>query len=235
MIPSAPPRVIPRLDLVVLVACLVAGVWVATYTGDELQTALGLIPPQWNLRFGATNSLKELSGVHVETHRESYAKAFPRSPLATINRIPAVIAGWELCARVRKTGLPFLTIAGLGVGFVAIRPRTKTPGARRLRRGPGQVAAAVYLVLSAAGLIEEFVVRRFDLHTYGFDLDPLPSIWENNTLCVGTAIAAAWGLLLLAGRWKPARGWREMLGLGLGGILLANLLWATVLKHLAQF
>ncbi|WP_143206532.1 hypothetical protein [Singulisphaera sp. GP187] len=131
--------------------------------------------------------------------------------------------------------MPFLTIVGLGVGFVAIRPRPNMPGMRRVRWGPGRIAAAVGFVLSSGGLFQEFVVRRFDLSPYGFNPEPFPSLWENNALCVGTAIAAAWGLLVLAGRWKPTQGWRETLGLGLGSLWLANLLWATVLKHLAQF
>lgn len=234
-------RTVLQLEILVLLLSLVAGTWVATRTEDELQAALGLITPQTSPRIRILNSLKSLK-FHPDRHldspltlRERYAATFPHSPLTMINRIPAVTAGWEFSARVRKTGLPFLAVAGLGVGFVALRPWPEKAGVRRVRWGPGRVAAAVCFVLTGAGLIQEFVVRSFNLGPYGFDPDPLSSIWENNALCVGTAVAAAWTQLVFAGRWKPRRGWREMLGLGLGGLLLANLLWATVLERLAQF
>jgi hypothetical protein len=91
------------------------------------------------------------------------------------------------------------------------------------------------LVISATDLIPEFVGRRFDLMRYGKIHDPLGNVWECNAFNVGIAILAAWALLGLAGRWKPGRGWREWLGLGLGTIWLMHLCWTIVLEHLAQF
>jgi hypothetical protein len=91
-------------------------------------------------------------------------------------------------------------------------------------------------VISAADLITEFVIRRFDLiWRYSKVQDnSLSNAWASNAFNVGTAILAAWALLGLAGRWKSGRGWREWLGLGLGAIWLMYLFWTIVLKQLAQ-
>lgn len=228
-------RAFPLFDALVLLASLAAGVWVALQTEGALETKLGLLPP-WRAKLGLINALKSIADNPSQSRRELYAQAHQNSPLSAINRHPAVIAAWDGCERLRAAGLPFLAVAGPGIGAVAIRrPRRMTVGARPLRWGPGRTAAAISLVFLGAGLAQEFVFRHFDLHTYGFDHVRLTALWENVAHTTGTAIVAAWILLALLGRWKPQREWRETLGLALGALLLANWLWAAVLRPLAQF
>jgi hypothetical protein len=120
------------------------------------------------------------------------------------------------------------------MGIVILRRPGRPPG--RVRWGPGAVAGAIGLVISAADLITEFVIRRFDLiwRYCHIQDNSLSNAWEGNAFNVGMAILAALALLGLAGRWKPRRGGRECLGRGLGAIRLMHLCWTIVLKQLAQ-
>jgi len=225
----------PWVDSLLLLATLVVATWVVTRTVYELESALSLEPKQkvWDDLKGIHDRVPLLAGRRIKTLREQYAEAYPRSPLATMNQIPGVIAAWTICARIRERTPPFLAIASLGIGIVAIR----RPGhpARRARWGPGRVAAAVSLVVSGADLLLEFVLRRFGLMHHGYIHYALSNFWEYNAEYVGMAILGAWSLLVLAGRWKLTRGWSEWLGLGLGVVWFANLFWAIVLQPLAQF
>jgi hypothetical protein len=66
--------------------------------------------------------------------------------------------------------------------------------------------------------------------THGDYHDTLFGAWQEHAPMVGMAIAAAWMTLLLAGRFRLAFGWREWLGLALGAVWLANLLWASAFQ-----
>jgi hypothetical protein len=217
-------------DALVLGATLALATWVASHTVYELESALDLKPKQ---EVFDAESVSRDQG--PKTMREQYAKVYPWSPLAAINRMPGVGAAWTFCARTWERVLPPLTIASLGMGIVILRRAGRPPG--RVRRGPGAVAGAIVLVISAADLITEFVIRRFDLiWRYSKIQDnSLSNAWASNAFNVGTAILAAWALLGLAGRWKSGQGWREWLGLGLGAIWLMYLCWAIMLVLLAQF
>jgi hypothetical protein len=222
-------------DALVLVATLALATWVALHTVYELESTLDLKPKQqvFDDMSVNRNQLVTLMGRRPKSLREQYAEVYPWSPLAAINRMPGVSAAWTCCARTWERVLPPLTIASLGIGIVILRRPGRPPG--RVRRGPGAVAGAIGLVISATDLIPEFVGRRFDLMRFGNIHDPLANVWEGNAFNVGVAILVAWALLALAGRWKPGPGWRERLGLGLGAIWLMYLCWAIVLVHLAQF
>jgi hypothetical protein len=215
-------------DALVLGATLALATWVASHAVYELESALDLKPKQ-----EVFDGMSVSPNQQPKTLREQYAEVYPWSPLAAINRMPGVGAAWTYCARTWERILPPLTIASLGMGIVILR-RPGRPG--RVRRGPGAVAGAIGLVISAADLIAEFVVRRFDLtERYGnVRNNSLSNAWEGNAFNVGMAILAAWALLGLAGRWKPGRGWREWLGVGLGAIWLMYLCWTIMLVHLAQ-
>jgi hypothetical protein len=217
-------------DALVLGVTLALATWVASHTAYDLESAFDLKPKQEV--FDAESVSREQG---PKTMREQYAEVYPWSPLAAINRMAGVGAAWTFCARTWERVLPPLTIASLGMGIVILLRPGRPP--RRVRRGPGAVAGAIGLVISAADLITEFVIRRFDLiWRYSSVQDnSLSNAWKSNAFNVGTAILAAWALLGLAGRWKPGRGWREWLGLGLGAIWLMHLCWTIVLKQLAQF
>jgi hypothetical protein len=217
-------------DALVLGATLALATWVASHTVYELESALDLKPKQ-----EVFDGMSVSRNQGPKTMREQYAEVYPWSPLAAINRMPGVGAAWTFCARTWERVLPPLTIASLGMGIVILRRPGRPPG--RVRRGPGAVAGAIGLVISAADLITEFVIRRFDLiwRYSNIQDNSLSNAWESNAFNVGMAILAAWALLGLAGRWKPGRGWREWLGLGLGAIWLMHLCWTIVLQQLAQF
>lgn len=220
-------------DALLLVVTLALATWVASHTVHELESALNLKPKQevFDDMTITLNQLGTLTG--RRPLREQYAEVHPWSPLAAINRMPGVGALWAVCARTWERVLPPLTIASLGMGIVILRRPGRPRG--RAQRGPGAVAGAMGLVISAADLIPEFIVRRFDLLRFGKIHDPLSKVWSGNAFNLGMAILAAWALLGLAGRWKPRRGWREWLGLGLGAIWLMHLCWTIVLEHVAQF
>ena len=227
---GAPTRRFTWPDALVLGATLALATWVASHTVYELESALDLKPKQ-----EVFDGMSVSRNQGPKTMREQYAEVYPWSPLAAINRKPGVGAAWTFCTRTWERVLPPLTIASLGMGIVILRRPGRPPG--RVRRGPGAVAGAIGLVISAADLITEFVIRRFDLiwRYCRIQDNSLSNAWESNAFNVGMAILAAWALLGLAGRWKPGRGWRERPGLGLGAIWLMHLSWAIVLMHLAQF
>jgi hypothetical protein len=115
-------------------------------------------------------------------------------------------------------------------GLVALR----RPAGERRRRGPGSAAAAIGLAFTTTGLVEEFILRRFNLLTHGIHHDTPSGFWPGNSLGVGAATRAAWMLLLAMGRWRPGRSWREWTGIAPGAAWLAEALWAPVLEPLAQ-
>ena len=211
-------------------ATLALATWVASHTVYELESALDLKPKQ-----EVFDGMSVNRNQGPKTMREQYAEVYPWSPLAAIDRMPGVGVAWTFCRRAWERVLPPLTIASLGMGIIILLRPGRPPG--RMRRGPGAVAGAIGLVVSAADLITEFVIRRFDLiWSYCRIHDnSLSNAWSSNAFKVGLATLAAWALLGLAGRWKPGRGWREWLGLGLGAVWLMHLCWTIVLEQLAQF
>ena len=171
-------------------------------------------------------------GGKVKTLREKYAEAYPNSPLTWINRDPWVEAFERRAAKIQAASLPILAVASPGIGLVVIRRRRGR--SRRSRIGPGRIAGFVTLFASSAGLAGEFVMRRFDLQKYGRLHYGLGDVWIVIFLGTGVAILSAWFLLIVSGRWRRVRGWREWLGCGLGVAWLLALLWQLILEPLAQ-
>jgi hypothetical protein len=224
-------------DALLLVIYLTPAAWMATHTQRELEAALGPYRTQW---FGELASDQELNNrimaarfAHNSTPlRDRYAEYYPRSPLTRLNQIQAKRAVWDLCSRFQEQTLPAFFVASVGLGLIAVRRGCATHP--RARPGPGRVAAGLGVVLPAIAIVEEFVLRRFNLMLYASSHDPLAVAWQQHAPAVGIAIAAAWMILFLGGRWKYRGGWREWLGGALGGAWLANLLWVTVLAHLGS-
>ncbi len=123
--------------------------------------------------------------------------------------------------------LTVLGVASVGLGVVAVRRPSPTP--RRDRWRPGRVVAAVGLIVSAASLAIEFVLHRFDLIAFPWSSYLLGYFWGINAEVGGTAILVAWLLMAVSGRWHAARGWRDGLGLALGGFWLVALAWQLML------
>jgi len=231
-------RASPWLDVLLLVATLAPAAWMATRGEADLEQDFALCSTQWQreldkhiLRLEAEADAS--MGQRARTARERYAEVYPRSPLSRINQIPAVRCFWNACARGRERALPFLTVASVGIGLVAIRRPRRLQG--RARWGLGRAAAAVAAVFCSVSIAEQFVLRRYNLIWYADYHDTLFHSWQQSAQQVGIAIAVSWVLLIGAGRWRGRRGWRDRLGLGLGVAWLVNLFWVTVLEPLAQF
>ena len=182
-------------DALVLVATLALATWVASHTVYELESALNLKPKQevFDGMSMTTNQLVTLMGRRPKTLREQYAEVYPWSPLAAINRMPGVSAAWTFLRPHLGAGPAAPDHRRPGDGDR--HPPPPRPSPRRVRRGPGAVAGAIGLVISATDLIPEFVGRRFDLMKYGDIHDSLANVWEGNAFNVGIAILAAWALL----------------------------------------
>jgi hypothetical protein len=212
-------------DAVLLLVSLAAGFWVVTRSTKDLVRTLRLEPfemPIW--------TIPQLG--KVMTLRERYAEAYPRSPLSWINRSRSIEALERRLARFQTSVMPFLAVVSPGIGLVATRRRKGRFS--RSRIGPGQVAGAVALFGSVVGLASEYLMRRSYLTGYPDLHYDLEGAWWLILNWVGTAILAAWILLLFSGHWKQGRGWREWLGRGLGLAWLAALLWQNFLEPLSQ-
>ena len=226
------------LDILLLLAFLVPAAWMSMFDEIDAEKALGLFSTGWihvldehmlNLR----REQAAQEGQRATTVREYYSQTHPRSPLAAINRRPAIASFWSFCKRCHETALPFLTILSPGVGLITMRRSCRRRC--RARWGAGRVAAAFAAVFCSVSIVEQFVLRRCGLMWYAEYRDTLLHSWQVNGQQVGIAIASAWLFLLVAGRWRARPGWREWLGLALGSAWLVNLFWATVLEPLAQF
>lgn len=141
----------------------------------------------------------------------------------------------------------------LTVALVAVRLRAPRPPLRRLARQPGPAACLAALGAIAARLAQEVLCWGIGYLTRPQSLVQLPSppfvrydnpgfhppawLWLRNALLevfpifvspsVAVAVAAAWGVLLAGGLWRPATGWIDRSGRWLGrywiglGVVLA--------------
>jgi hypothetical protein len=224
------------VDATLLAVFLTPAAWMAAHTQRELESALGLYRAQWRGELASDQELnnRAMAGLApISTPlSDLYAECYPRSPLTWLNQSHAKRALWGFCSQFQEQTLPAFFVASVGLGLIALR-RGK-PARLRARCGPGRVAAGLGVVLPAISIVEEFVLRRFNMMTYASSHDPLAVAWQRHAPAVGIAIAAAWMILLLGGRWKLRGGWREWLGLALGAAWLANFFWMTVLDQLWQ-
>jgi hypothetical protein len=238
------------LEVLLVAATLLSASWVASRTEKDLETALGLSSTQWLRDKGddylkRTRTLRRNRGIpydrvwvsiadsYSSSWSQSYKNGKPVPPQPVTRRTPIQIIHGRIGIGIRETTLPFLTIASVGLGFVAAR-RARLPR-RRTRWGPGRVAAAISLVGSGAGLAQVFVLRRFDLMKHGLIHDTLPEFWENNAQIVALAILAAWIVLILNGRWRLEPTWREWLGASLGGLWLTDLFGSALLEPFIRY
>lgn len=230
-------RLALAIDVPILAATLLASAWVVTHTDRQLESALGLVSTQWLYDMDA--DIKQLlrnnpapEGRPSLDARGRYARDYPRSPIAVMNRIPGALRAEEAIAKGVERGLPALAIATVGLGIVAVR--RPGPTTRRPRRGPGRVAAAIGLIVASASIAVEFVLRRFDLMKYGSYHDTMDTSWATAARTAGVAVLAGWLLMAAPGRRARPKGRRECLGLALGVVWLIVLVWLVVLAPLAQ-
>jgi len=114
--------------------------------------------------------------------------------------------------------------ATVTVGLLALRLRGQTKtGLRRLTRRPGAVAVGAVLLTVAADLLtaaSEILCGVLIDKSY-------VSVFQFSYLSVsgphaGVAVATAWGLLALSGRWRREPGWLDTSGIALGVFWLSQ-------------
>ncbi len=128
----------PWLDLVLVLATLGSTTWVATRGELDIEKALGLCSTKWlwamhdnNIKFQARMARFQ-RGDPPRPLRERYGEIHPWSPIAWVNRVPAMEPVWKWCEEFQeKKVAPLLIIASIGLGAIAVR----RPGARRVRLG----------------------------------------------------------------------------------------------------
>ncbi len=140
-----------------------------------------------------------------------------------IDRLPLKFqANWALTTVLGRFGYVSPLIATMTLAVLALRFRHPQPGLIRLTRQPGTVAglaSATGLGISAIGIIILLMKQNQS------DQDPffMPSF------VMGTAVAVAWIILAIGGRWRPERSWIDRAGFALG------LLWISfVVIHLIR-
>jgi hypothetical protein len=192
------------LDALLLTVTVAASAWLASRSQADVEKSLGLCNTRWLADMG----------------RGFATKKEPKH------------SAWELCSRFQRRALPPFFLLSAGLGLIALR-RPRPAGLHR-RWGPGRVAAALGVLLPSISIAEEYVLRRFNFMSRGDYHDTLFGAWQRFAPSVGIAIAAAWTILALLGRWKLWRAWREWLGLLLGVIWIVNLLWVALLQPLGN-
>jgi hypothetical protein len=221
-------RSILAIDIAVLAATLLAAGWLVSHTDLEIEKSLGLESSQW-LHDAESDSETTQRAL---ANRKAYAERFPGSPIARLNGIPGMYEVERAIETWFERCLPSLAAVGMGLAIVAVR----SPGRcrRGSRWGPGRVSAAISLIVTTALLVPEFLLRRFNLIKYGDLHATIDYPVADMARVAGLAILSAWLLLAGSGRWRRPKGWREGLGLAVGGLWLAALAWIVVLLPLAQ-
>jgi hypothetical protein len=226
-------RDLPWLDLLLALSIVASTGWLATHDERSLENALGVVSTQGlrDLDAHIRKMTRHLDGGRP-TLSQIYGREYPRSPIAWLNRHPVMENVWKSCSDLHETTVPILMVASVCVGLIAVR-RPARKGVRA-RWGPGRVAAGVSTLLASIVILEEYLLRRFDLMTRGDYHDTIFGSFRRDGAKVGMAIAAAWLVIYFGGRWKLGRGWREWLGVLLGTAWLADLVWELVLSPIAQ-
>ncbi len=110
------------------------------------------------------------------------------------------------------------------IALLIIQYRGVHPHRSRLARRPGHVACGVAAVALVAGITQELtrftfqdpIIKAFSFH----------QSWITMSARVGPAVAGAWFVLALSGRWRADGGWIDRLGRLLGCCWIGwQLLW----------
>lgn len=109
------------------------------------------------------------------------------------------------------------------LAFVVLRVRKPRPTIRRLSRQPGLVAGLAVSLILAGGTMTFAGVYVVDQSTFHHIKALLyrGGYWGGATriipFCFGPAVATAWMVLILGGRWRPEPSWIDRFGRLLGG------------------
>jgi hypothetical protein len=125
--------------------------------------------------------------------------------------------------------LSWPVVAAWTVALVALRLRGPRPVGRRLFAPPGVAACLVASIMMALEVADVVAYRVFLMLSYGRPLtmdDNLYTLgyFATRTIpspSVGMAVAASWGALALAGRWRAEPGWLDRAGRVVGALWIA--------------
>ncbi len=127
--------------------------------------------------------------------------------------------------------LPYLLLAPLNfywtLAFVAIRLRSPRPSPRRLGRQPGFIAG---LAVILATLIHAVLGANLVFSARGVQWDRVDHLLLNLSPAqtIAPAVAVAWMVLAVSGRWRPNAGWIDRLGRFIGLTWLGILIYIEV-------
>jgi hypothetical protein len=127
-------------------------------------------------------------------------------------------------------GMDYLTLTwGLTLPILRLRP--PRPGRRRLLREPGLIACGAAAFAAAFGIAMRLPTLLLPMA--GFRTDPRQWVVSLlSTGSIGLAVAAAWSLQFLSGRWRPVPNWIDRSGRALGLFWIVAALiypWAMIL------
>ena len=133
-------------------------------------------------------------------------------------------------------GLSTCVASAILLALIPIRLRRPRPGLRRLARQPGFVASCAVAAALAAGVAQGLILISF--RTWGYKRGPWPfqQLWAIGAEKCFFAIAGAWLLLALSGRWRAEPGWIDRLGRLMGAVwifgILVMFLETWIFRHL---
>lgn len=116
--------------------------------------------------------------------------------------------------------------AWLMIALLLLQYQRPHPRRGRLARRPGHAACCVAALALAVGAVHE--LTRFAFRALTERPSSFHESWVTVSARVGPAIAGAWLLLALSGRWRSDPGWSDRLGRLLGCCWIGWLLFWTI-------
>jgi hypothetical protein len=145
--------------------------------------------------------------------------------------------GWDAVQVLRRAQdvlvLPLPVVGGWTLVLPLVQARRPGGLRRRLLREPGAtacVAALLGIATGAAVMAGPALTGRLVGGRLRHDVTDWIAYFalEHLLAHAGAAVAVAWALQALAGRWRPSRDWDDRLGRLLGALWIgAGLMWAT--------
>jgi hypothetical protein len=113
--------------------------------------------------------------------------------------------------------------AAFMLALIPIRLLRPRPGLRRLVRQPGFAACCAIAAVLAFGFVEGLILVFFrDVQKGWGNVWPFQQLWSIGIAFCGIfAVAGAWLLLALTGRWRAEKSWVDRLGRVLGTVWVA--------------
>jgi hypothetical protein len=146
------------------------------------------------------------AAVAVLLARDYYESLFVVHKRASAERLVWAIQGMTTCI-----ASPCM------LALIPIRLRRPRPPYRRLVRQPGFAACSAIAALLVLGSLECMTLLLFRDVSKAWGTWPFQQLWHIAAVGRGPfAVAGAWLLLAISGRWRPEASWVDRLGCALG-------------------